>query len=95
MKMTRQEAEEKYQRMGLQTKYFNDPPGKMYRFHRHGETRLYSLSGVAFLKLGEGDDSTYKVILPGDEVLVHDNELHGGIAGPDGWEYVGGAAEFL
>ena len=42
------------------------------------------------MKVGSGDAATYHLALPGDELVIEEGERHGGVAGPEGWEYVVG-----
>jgi hypothetical protein len=86
--MTPEAAMARYRAEGLEVRWFDDPPGHVYRFHRHGEIRLFGVAGVGLLKLGADHDAGYHLVLPGHELVVGDDVLHGGVAGPEGWRYL-------
>ena len=75
---------------GFDRRHANDPPGHLYRFHEHGLVRLFTAGGAGLMKVGSGDAATYHLALPGDELVIEEGERHGGVAGPEGWEYVVG-----
>ena len=86
------DAEQRYRCMGLTVNHYDDEPGHVYRYHRHGPTYLFTIAGVGLMKLGEDADATHHVLLPGQELLVGSDVLHGGVAGPDGWTYLAASA---
>jgi quercetin dioxygenase-like cupin family protein len=90
--MTPDEVADRYRAAGLGVTPFDDPPGHLYRYHRHDETRLFGIAGAGLLKLGDDPDAQYHLVLPGQELVVGDGVLHGGVAGPDGWTYLAAGA---
>jgi hypothetical protein len=88
--VTPEDVAERYRRLGLTVHRFNDPPGYLYRFHEHPLTRLFTVAGAGLMKVGSGNEVTYRLALPGDELMIESSVLHRGVAGPEGWEYIAG-----
>lgn len=76
---------ERYKALGFETQRQSDKPGTIYKPHRHGETRIYTLKGSAKVKL-EGEP--WRTFGPDDELIIKDNQLHEAIIGKETWEYI-------
>jgi quercetin dioxygenase-like cupin family protein len=85
MVLSKQDIEHKYQALGLETRCLVDKPGLVYEPHRHAAVYLYTLKGSAKLKL---DNKKWQQVKPGQEIVIHDDQLHEAIVGAGGWEYV-------
>ncbi len=83
--MDLQAVENNYKSLGLVALRQSDKPGFVYEPHRHGEVRLYTVKGSASIKLDDGD---WRTTSPGQEIIIHDGQLHEAVAGPEGWEYI-------
>ena len=83
--MDLQVIEDSYKGMGLVALRQSDKPGLVYEPHRHAEVRLYTIRGSAKMKL---DDQEWQNTEPGQEIIIHDNQLHEAVVGPEGWEYI-------
>jgi quercetin dioxygenase-like cupin family protein len=83
--MELQDAEYKYQELGLEVRHIVDEPGEVYEPHRHEGVYLFTVKGSAQIKL---DDGEWRTLEPGAEVHIQDDQLHEATAGPNGWEYL-------
>jgi quercetin dioxygenase-like cupin family protein len=84
--MNRQDAEAKYKKMGLETDYVVDEPGKVYEPHRHSEIHIFfTVKGNVRLKL---DNKDWQTLEPGQETMIANNQLHEAVVGSEGWEFV-------
>jgi len=83
--MDMQAIEDKYTHMGLAVFHQSDQPGKIYKPHRHGAVHIYTVKGLAKLKLDNGD---WQNVEAGQEIIIQDNQLHEAVVGPDGWDYI-------
>ncbi len=88
--MDRETVEAKYHGMGLETRYVVDEPGEVYEPHEHASVYIFTLEGSAKLRLGDED---WKLVKPGQEVRIEDNQRHEAIAGKEGWKYIFAASE--
>lgn len=80
-----QAIEDNYKSQDLVVFHQSDKPGFVYQPHRHGEVRLYTIKGSSKIKL---DGKDWHDIEPGREFIIHDNQLHEAVVGPEGWEYI-------
>lgn len=77
----------KYHNAGLLTGFFGseDEPGIVSSAHRHGAAHIFIIRGSAEIRL-EGEQP--RLVKPGDEITVNDQQEHSVRVGADGWEYL-------
>jgi len=58
--MTKEQVIQKYKALGLETETGFDDPGKIYEFHKHEKTYLYSLKGSLDIRFGPWSGSYHR-----------------------------------
>lgn len=61
-----------------------DKPGYVYAPHRHGWVTVVTLGGSIRLTV----DNTTHELKAGDICEIQSNQLHEGVVGPDGWQWL-------
>lgn len=85
MATTKEKIKEQYKKQGLEVEHGFDKAGKVYRPHRHERTLLYTLDGSLSIKI---ENQSWRILNPGDECVIGNNQLHEAKVGPEGWEYI-------
>lgn len=74
-----------YELRGLEAKFLVDPPGTIYEPHSHAAVRIFTISGAARARLGEGE---WQQAIPGTELRIGDGQVHEADSGSQPWVYV-------
>lgn len=83
--MNQEQIENRYRERGLEVEHGRDEPGKVYEPHTHEQTFAYTLGGSIKVRI---DNQEWRELRAGQEVEIGSNQLHEGVVGHEGWEYV-------
>jgi hypothetical protein len=78
-----------YKELGLLTGVFGpyNKPGEVVPMHKHGSALIYVISGSVELRL---EDAEPRLVGPGEEIIIEDQQGHELTVGPNGWLYLFG-----